>query len=463
LTPAADPARGLDPALWLRLAAVGLGVAVAPLDSAVNVAFPTIAAVLGLEVADIRWVIVCYVITYAALLLAFGRAGDRFGHRRVFLLGLVWSLFSLSLCASATSAAMLLLARMLQGVGAALVLSTAAALATHALPAQAQRAGVSGYMFAFALATAVGPLLGGLMLQHWGWPAVFWFRIPLALLAVLLVLLLIPAPRRAPRGPPTDLAGTLVLAASLVFALLLVSQLGHGQWPPPLLLALALAAAVGLAWFVRRQQQPGTRSMDLAVVRRPGFGLINLAHIGVNGASFMVMLLAPFHLAHALGGAGLASGAAFALSPLGFVLASPVAGRLLAGTSTTVLAAAGAALNALGLACIALWPVEQGPVLMIASLFAHGFGYGLFQVACLNHVMLAIPRDQHGVAGSLNMLTRTVGVVSGVGAGSVAFNLAGGEGAGAGSAAFAGAFSLVFSAAAVLVLCVSGALLAARR
>src|SRR5215510_15781960 len=112
---------------WLRLVLVGLGTAVVPLDTAVNIAFPDITTSFGLPIEAIQWVVICYVLTYTSLMLAFGRVGDIFGHGRVFRAGLLWSAMALLLCAVAPAYGWLLFFRVLQGIGAGLVISVAPA------------------------------------------------------------------------------------------------------------------------------------------------------------------------------------------------------------------------------------------------------------------------------------------------------------------------------------------------
>src|SRR5580693_5040054 len=181
---------------WL----VGLGTAVVPLDSAVNIAFPAITRGFDLATADIQWVVICYVLTYTALTLALGRIGDIYGHARVFRAGLAWSTVALSLCALAPTFATLLVCRFLQGIGAALILSCGAALAIGAY-GEARRSRALGlYTMMFATGLTLGPWIGGALVQAWDWPAVFAFRVPIAAAALLLSRGL-PAPQPAVREP----------------------------------------------------------------------------------------------------------------------------------------------------------------------------------------------------------------------------------------------------------------------
>src|SRR5215210_48940 len=171
----------------VRLALIGLGISVVPLDTAVNIAFPDITGSFGLPIPMIQWVVICYVLTHAGLMLAFGRVGDMWGHARVFRLGLAWNTAAFLLCAAAPSFGALLFFRFLQGIGAGLIISCAPALVTSLYP-EARRSHALGiFTLMFAIGSASGPLIGGALVEHWGWPAVFWFRAPIALASLLLL------------------------------------------------------------------------------------------------------------------------------------------------------------------------------------------------------------------------------------------------------------------------------------
>jgi MFS family permease len=166
------------------LVLVGLGTTIVSLDTAVNIAFPDITRSFGLPLAMIQWVVICYVLTYASLMLACGRAGDVFSHDRVFRIGLLWSSAAFLLCAAAPSYPFLLLFRFLQGIGAGLVISVAPALVTGMFPEERRSRALGAFTMMLALGSALGPLLGGALVHAWGWPAVFWFRAPIALSAL---------------------------------------------------------------------------------------------------------------------------------------------------------------------------------------------------------------------------------------------------------------------------------------
>ncbi|WP_206930346.1 MFS transporter [Roseococcus thiosulfatophilus] len=396
-------------ALW-RMGVVGFGSLVVPLDSALNIAFPAITGHFGLPLAGIQWVVISYVLTYGSLMLGIGRLGDILGHARMFRAGLAVSALACLLCALAPSYPLLLACRVLQGVGAALVISVGPALVTAQVPEALRPRALGLYGLMFAAGSVLGPLAGGVLVAAFGWPAVFWFRTPLSLLALLLAWRLPGAPLPA-RREPFDAPGALLLAAAIGGLLLAVNQarhLGEGGFLAPGLLLLAALAAWG---FVARSRRVAHPVLDLSVFRLPGFAALNLAVVLAHMAGFAVLLFVPYHLT---GVAGLPTGwggLVLAVSATGSMAASLAAGWGTGRVPATLLVRLGVGCTGLGLAAIAFWTAATPPPWMLAALLLHGVGLGLLTVAHAEIVTGSLPRAQRGVAGSLAMMTRTLGVV----------------------------------------------------
>jgi MFS family permease len=399
---------------WQKVALVGLGASGVPLDTAVNIAFPDITAGFRLQVVMIQWVVIAYVLTYASLLLAFGRVGDIFGHGRVFRAGLAWSAAAFLLCAAAPTYGWLLFFRFLQGIGAGLVISVAPALVTSLYPEHGRSRAVAAFTMMFAIASAAGPLLGGTLVRYWGWPAVFWFRAPIAA-AALLFLGRLPAPPHGATREPLDIAGAALLAlgiSALLLAVNVLQRLGRQDYFALVLGAVAFASLYG---FVRRERRATRPIVDLGLFRIKGFAVINLASVLIYLTSFTVLLFAPYYLVRFTGLSLPAAGAMLAASFGGTMAASSLAGRIVGPVSARRVALCGAGLGAAGLLLIGGWHPGmswQTPTVLV-TLVVQGFGVGLFQVAYMDVVIGTIPREQRGVAGSLAMLTRTLGIVGG--------------------------------------------------
>ena len=431
----------------LTLLIVALGISAGPLDTSVNIAFPAITSAFGNDVAAIQWVIICNVLTYASLMPGLGRLADIVGHKRVFVTGLLWSAGALVLCGLATTFGWLLAARVLQGAGIAFLLSCGPALATLSFPERDRSRVLGWYTTGFAAALMLGPVVGGALVDVWGWPAVFWFRLPLVLAAAALVVFLVPDPGHATPDEPFDLRGGLGLGLALATALLALNQGHRFGWAA--VLFVAGAAVIGW-WFVRHELRTPHPVIDVRLFRIRPFAAANAAHVLMNLGSFMIYLLTPYYLVRIMGAGTATAGLLLAASPLGMIVASPVAGHLLRYTGSFRLGIAGLALLGMALCAIALLPVEAGAAALVAVLLAHGCGQGLFQVANIDFVMGSIPRSRQGVAGSLNMVTRTVGVVTVASTGTMLFASLGGEAGGAD--AFVYAYRITFLAAAAVVI-----------
>lgn len=446
----------INPNVW-RVLLIGLGTAVVPLDTAVNIAFPAITRAFDLPVAMIQWVVICYVLTYGSLMLALGRIGDLFGYAGVFRLGLAWSTLALLACALTEDYGWLLACRALQGVGAALVLSCGPALVTS-LFAEERRAQVLGaYTMMFSIGAALGPSLGGVLVELWGWQAVFWCRAPVALAALLLLRGL---PARRPTAPePFDLLGAGLFALAVGTALLAVNRarlLPAGDWSA---LGLAVLAGLSLAGFIRRELRFDRPMLNLRVFRAIDFALLNLASALLYLASFAILLLVPYFLARRAELSTALAGLLLATSMVGAIAAAPLSGWLAARVAPYRVALAGAVLAAAGLWLVAAWGEAPGATHMVLSLLLQGFGVGLFQVAHVDIVTGTLPRADRGVAGSLAMVTRTLGVITSATVLSLVFQAIE-QSSGSFLAGFQGAFGLAAALATVTVL---GLLRGARR
>lgn len=431
-----------------RVVLVGLGTSVVPLDTAVNIAFPEITGSFGLPIQMIQWVIICYVLTYSSLMLAFGRAGDIWSHGRMFRIGLLWSGIAYLLCAAASSYGWLLFCRFLQGIGASLIVSCAPALVTGLFPEEKRSRAVGVFTMMYAIGSAAGPLVGGVLVQIWGWPAVFWFRAPIAMTALLFLEGLPAAPRTAVREP-VDIIGAFLLALGISTFLLMLNQLRDLQyeiWLPLGLMVIAVASSVG---FIRRESRVAQPIINLALFRTGGFAAANLASIVVYLTSFAVLLFGPFYLVRSAGLTPAAAGGLLGISFIGSIAAAPLAGRIIERKPAHAIAAFGALLSGAGLVAMGNSNAGQSlrAITIAAALLVQGFGVGLFQVAYMDIVMRILPRQHRGVAGSIAMLSRSLGVVGGATLLTLAFNAIQSFGLAAGQtpdATFASGFSLTF-------------------
>jgi MFS family permease len=331
------------------------GAALVSLDSVVNIAFPAMSASFEVTPDRMRWVIICYVFTYALTSLAGGAVADRIGHARVFRAGVALSGLAFALGGLAPTFATFLGARVVQGLAGGLVYGTAPGLVTlAAAPGERGRA-LGTLNAAIGLAHAAGPLIAGLLVDLVGWRSIFHVRVPLA-------------------------AVTLALAFRL-----------------PAATAATSARMVAVRDLVR-----GT-------VLRPGV----LAFFG-NAGIFAVWLLAPFYLVTVRGLDATAGGVLFMLTPFGTAVAAPLAGRLADRVGPWPLVVSGLLVEAAGLALLGRADAHTPLPVLAAVLFGAGLGLGLFQVPNMTAAMAAFSAAQQGAAGGFIFFARTIGTVFGV-------------------------------------------------
>jgi MFS family permease len=382
-------------------------MAATQLDTAVNVAFPAITRGFDLVVSDIQWVVICYVLTYASLLLALGRIGDIIGHALIFRIGLATSAVALTLVGFSPNYAAMLFFRCLQGIGAALVLSCSSALLISAFGEDQRIRALGAQTTILSLGLMLGPLLGGVLTGAWDWPAVFWFRVPIAL-AALALLRTAPREQKQGKSEPFDFFGATALIIGLVTMLLTINRLQSlsGLW-------MGLLSATALAIFVFRESRSPRPIIPVEVLRRVDFAIPNVASLLANLAAFSVWLVVPYFLARIPGYSLIDIGVIMSTAAAGAVIAGPIGGYI-AGRYIRAdrLAIVGAASVGAGLLLLGAWTDDTPAVVRAAGLAIQGVGLGIFQLAYSDIVTGSLSLRDRGVAGSLVLLTRTFGNVT---------------------------------------------------
>ena len=394
----------------LGLVIVGLGASLAPLDIAVNVALPAITGHFKLALGDVQWLVICYVLVYGSLMLVAGKLGDLFGHRLIFRIGLAISAVGCAACAAAPDWPLFLWARSAQGVGTALALSCTPALATSLFPEKERTKALAGFASSMALAAAVGPFIGGALVEVWGWPAVYWVRVPIALVTLVLSGLL-PSPK--PDTRKFDALGALLLATcmSTLLLSLVLSQRKEvaGAWA----LALFVVAIVVLVAYVRRANRVPEPIIRPALFADARFVVPNVLNVLANLAGFSILLLTPYYLVNVLKLTALATGIVLAMAFAGSLTGAPLSACLVRRIGQRPTVFAGIACVGLGLLPLGFTGVQTPLGVVVVLLILEGIGQGLLTVAYTDIVTSTLPPRDRGVAGSLSLLTRTLGIVGG--------------------------------------------------
>ncbi len=391
-----------------------LGTILGPIDaSIVNVILPTITRAFAASVAAAQWIPMAYLLTIASLVLTFGRLGDIFGYRRIFLAGLAGFVAASALCATAPGMRWLIAFRVLQGLAAAMTMAVPLAILTRVFPA-AQRGRVLGtYAVSISVGLAIGPSLGGALAAAFGWRSAFLINLPIGLAALALAARVLPELKGQPGR--LDLAGAATASAALAGLLLVVNRAQQAGLTLATA-ALLAAAAASAALFLRvesRAPQPMLR-LDLFRVRALSLG--SLAALLNFMSQYVVVFLTPFLLQRTLAAGPGRVGLIMTAFPLSVLCVAPFAGALSDRIGTAGLAVAGTSVCAAGCALLATVPAGAGAHEVAWRLIVFGVGTGVFQSPNNSAVMGAAPREHLGVVSSLLGTTRTVGMTMGVAA-----------------------------------------------
>ena len=414
------PPHRLSPRLALVLAS--LSALLGSLDSSVNIAFPALSTAFGLDVSLMQWIVVSYVLTYASLLLGCGRLADLWGHSQMLSWGLAGSSLAFLCCGLAPTFSWFLVARVLQGVANALLFASAPALVTLTTPTERRGQALGIFQMSAAIGFALGPPLGGILVDVFDWRAVYLFRIPLALVLTILAFRHPLLPSEQPESQRFDLVGALTLAASVAGFLFAVSRGRDLGWTSPLVFSLLAGSSVCFAGFVLTEMRVTAPVVNLSLFRHPAFAVANILNVLASCSMFAIWLLVPYYIVNALGYSATTGGLLLTATPLATALAAPLAGKLADRLGTGVLSSFGLGLETLGLWGISQLDSDSGALTVIIVLAGVGLGLGMFQTPNMSFVMGAIPREQQGVAGGMSQMMRTLGVVLGVTSASMLFS-----------------------------------------
>jgi EmrB/QacA subfamily drug resistance transporter len=413
-----DGARGAPEAQgaskWWTLAVVGSGVFMATVDgSIVNIALKTIQDSLRAEFHAVEWVVLCYLLTITCLLPTMGRLGDMFGKRRVTLAGFAIFTLGSGLCGLAWSIETLIAARVIQGVGAAMLQGVGSAVLVTAFP-PSERGQALGYVgTTVAAGTLAGPVLGGLLLQHASWPAIFYVNVPIGLVALALAVRTLPDDRSV-SAQRFDIPGALILAVALLMLLYALTEGQTWGFTDARTVGLLVGAAIGVGIFIWWEARAGAPMISLALFRSPAFSLSLIASFASFLALSFNFLLLPYYLQEVLKFDQQRTGLTLIASPLILALSSPVSGRLSDRFGARWLGVAGLVVGAVGLFSMATLTEQSTQLDVILRLLLVGLGIGLFQSPHNSTILGSVPRNALGIAGSLQAVMRTLGQTAGI-------------------------------------------------
>jgi EmrB/QacA subfamily drug resistance transporter len=377
-----------------------------PFDlSAVNIALPSLAAEFSMDALQMGWVSTAYLLASAVFLVPFGRIADIHGRKKVFFLGLSFFTLASFLMVFAPSATGVILLRVLQGFGSAMIFGTAIAILTSVTPADHLGRVLGIYTTAVYLGLSMGPFLGGYLTGIFGWRSVFLVNVPLGLLAIAMIVLYLEGEWADSRGERFDLGGAIQYGLTLICVMY-----GFSLLPDREGFILLVAGTVMLAVFIARELRISYPLWNIRLFSKNRVFLFsNLAALINYGATFAVTFFLSLYFQYALGFSPEHAGMILVVQPVVMACFSPLAGRLSDRIAPGKIASAGMALSAAALVLLAFTGADTPLVVFIGILVLFGVGLGIFSSPNTNAVMSSVDRPRYGVASGTLGTMRLVG------------------------------------------------------
>ncbi|MDR8412465.1 DHA2 family efflux MFS transporter permease subunit [Nonomuraea sp. 3-1Str] len=392
-----------------------LGQFMVLLDSTiVGAALPDMQQRLHTGLTGLQWIVDAYVLLVAMLLLSGGVFADRFGRKRVFLAGVVVFTFASVLCSVAPSIGWLITGRVVQGIGAAALSPASLALLAAAYPLAQERVKAIGLWAGFSgIGLAAGPLAGGILVDAFGWPAIFLVNVPIG--AVLLLAgLRVLGESRNPGAPAIDIPGTVLSVAGVGALTYGLIEGGSRGWTSPVILGSFAAAAVILAVFVVVEGRGSTPMLPLRLFRQRLFTVSNTAMVVVGFALMGSSFFFSQFFVYVQGSSILRAGLQTLPASLAMVIVSPFAGRFAARYGFRVVVSIGLALAGLGLLALGLVHADTGYGNVWWRLAVVGIGFALTMSPLTGASIQAVSPQEGGLASGVSSTTRQIGAVLGV-------------------------------------------------
>jgi len=389
------------------------------MGTAVNIALPTIGANFGADAILLNWVMNGFILTAAILSVPFGRVCDIHGRKKIFTYGIIIFTIGSLLCSIAPSAISLIIFRVIQGVGTSMIFVTALAIITSVFPPRERGKAIGINVAAVYIGMSLGPVLGGLITQYWGWRILFALMVPFGILAVLLVFWKLKAEWIECQGEKFDLIGSILYAMGLLFIMYGFSILNNLLGVVILILGI-ISMFIFLRWELKVESPVfNVRLFSQNIT----FTLSSLAALINYSATFAVALLLSYYLQYIKGLDPQSAGLILVAQPIIMVIVAPLAGRMSDHYDARIIATIGMAIVTLGLSSFIFLSNNTTILTIIISLAVLGLGFGLFSSPNTNVIMGSVEKKFYGIASATVSTMRLIGQTMSMGIATLTFAL----------------------------------------
>lgn len=406
----------------LILFSVAIGTFMGALDtSIINIALPTMSKYFNTPFSRLEWVVMAYLLIISSLLLTYGRLGDMYGHKQIYITGFIIFTIGSFLCGISPTIGALILFRVLQAVGAGMLMSMGPAIVTIITPPNKRGKALGVTAVAVSVALTTGPILGGLLTSKFGWQSIFFVNIPVGIIGTIFAYKTIPAGEKREKQT-FDIKGSLLIFLTLVTILFPLNYAETLGWDNPIILGLLIAGVLMFAIFVYVESNTEYPAVDLTLFKNRLFTMSNISSLLNFLAQFSVILILPFYLQQLRGLTPSAAGLMLIPMPLTTMLVAPFSGSLSDRIDSRYISSAGMGIAALGILQLSFLNATTSNGAIALALITFGLGLGMFQTPNNSAIMGAVPNNRRGIASSLLATMRNIGMVLGIAISGAIFN-----------------------------------------
>ena len=389
------------------------------MGSSINIALPDIEKTFSMDALTLSWVATAYLLTAAVFLVPFGRLADLYGRKKIYTFGISVFTLSSALSALAFSSESLIIFRVVQGIGSAMIFSTSMAILSSVFTDGDRGRAFGISVAATYLGLSMGPFLGGILTNYLGWRSIFWVNVPAGLVLIYLVLKLLKGEWAEAKGEKFDIWGSIILSLSLI-----ALMIGMSKLPDSSGYILLIFGILGIVLFVNIQNRIRFPLIDLKLFSNNRvFALSNLAAFINYSATFAVTFLLSLYLQYVKGLEAQQAGLILVSQPIVMAIFSPLAGRVSDKTEPRLVASLGMLIVSLGLGLLSFVSPETSLYAIVIYLVILGFGFALFSSPNTNAVMSSVEKKSYGIASSILGTMRITGQMFSMGIAMLIFSL----------------------------------------
>lgn len=403
---------------WFVVGTVCIGAFMAALDaSIINVAMPSISKGFSVGMDTVEWVSIAYLLTLTSLLTLLGSLSDSLGRKLFYTIGFTIFGIGSALCGVADTMFFLVVARVLQALGAAMLQANSIAIITSAVPTTSRGKAIGIQGSAQAIGLSIGPTVGGLLIANFGWRLIFYVNIPVAIVGTLLASIILPRDKHNSRTTSSarfDYFGAILFTPSLILLVLIFKDSYKVGWTSPEIIMEFIAALVLLLLFAWREKRYKNPMINLNLLKIKSFTSGNISGLLSYALMFGVLFLMPFYLDWILKLSSVEIGLILTVVSVAMFIMSPISGALADRIGTRILTSGGMAIASLG-AIVLITLSQSSPIYIdLLGLTLVGLGMGMFTPPNNSSVMGTAPHEHVGVAGGILNMSRSLGMSMGV-------------------------------------------------